>query len=106
MQKSEKERVVAELTERLQGAQTLIVADYRGLTVTEIGELRGKLLEHGARFSVVKNSLTKRAAESAGVEPLLALLEGPRRSRSSRRTATRSRSRKRWTTPFARRRSR
>ena len=77
MQKSDKERVVAELTERLQGAETLIVADYRGLTVTEIGELRGKLLEHGARFSVVKNSLTKRAAESAGVEPLLALLEGP-----------------------------
>jgi large subunit ribosomal protein L10 len=77
MHKSEKERVVAELTERLQGAETLIVADYRGLTVTEIGELRGKLLEHGARFSVVKNSLTKRAAESAGVQPLLALLEGP-----------------------------
>ena len=77
MQKSDKERVVAELTERLQSTETLIVADYRGLTVTQIGELRGKLLEHGARFSVVKNSLTKRAAESAGVEPLLALLEGP-----------------------------
>jgi large subunit ribosomal protein L10 len=77
MQKSEKERVVAELTERLQGAETLIVADYRGLTVTQIAELRGKLYEHGASFAVVKNSLTKRAAESAGVEPLLALLEGP-----------------------------
>jgi large subunit ribosomal protein L10 len=77
MQKSEKERVVAELTERLQGADALIVADYRGLTVTQIAELRGKLYEHGARFSVVKNSLTKRAAESAGIEPLLALLEGP-----------------------------
>jgi large subunit ribosomal protein L10 len=77
MQKAEKERVVAELTERLKGAETLIVADYRGLTVTEIGELRGKLLEHGARFSVVKNTLTKRAVEAAGVEPLLALLEGP-----------------------------
>jgi large subunit ribosomal protein L10 len=77
MQKSEKERVVAELTERLQGTDTLIVADYRGLTVPQIAELRGKLYEHGARFSVVKNSLTKRAAESAGVEPLLALLEGP-----------------------------
>jgi large subunit ribosomal protein L10 len=77
MQKSEKERVVAELTDRLKNAETLIVADYRGLTVTQIGELRGKLLEHGARFSVVKNSLTRRAAESAGVEPLLALLEGP-----------------------------
>jgi large subunit ribosomal protein L10 len=77
MQKSEKERVVAELTDRLKSAETLIVADYRGLTVTQIGDLRGKLLEHGARFSVVKNSLTRRAAESAGVEPLLALLEGP-----------------------------
>ena len=77
MQKSEKERVVAELTERLQSAETLIVADYRGLTVTQIGELRGKLYEHGARFSVVKNSLTKRAAESAGVDQLLELLDGP-----------------------------
>jgi large subunit ribosomal protein L10 len=77
MQKSEKEQVVAELIERLQGAETLIVADYRGLTVPQIAELRRKLYEHGARFSVVKNSLTKRAAESADVEPLLALLEGP-----------------------------
>jgi large subunit ribosomal protein L10 len=77
MQKAEKERVVAELTERLAGAETIIVADYRGLTVTQIGELRGKLLEQGARFSVVKNTLTKRAAESAGVKPLLAMLEGP-----------------------------
>jgi large subunit ribosomal protein L10 len=55
----------------------MIVADYRGLTVTEIDELRTKLIEHGARFSVVKNTLTKRAAESAGVDTLLALLEGP-----------------------------
>ncbi len=77
MQKADKERLVAELTERLRGTETLIVADYRGLTVTEIGELRGKLLEHGASFSVVKNTLTKRAAEAAGVDALLALLEGP-----------------------------
>ena len=77
MQKAEKEKVVAELTERLKSAETLIVADYRGLTVSEIGELRGKLLEHGARFSVVKNTLTRRAVESAGVEPLLTLIDGP-----------------------------
>jgi len=77
MQKAEKERVVAELAERLRSAETLIVADYRGLTVTQIGELRGKLLEHGARFTVVKNTLTKRAAESAGVEQLLTLIDGP-----------------------------
>jgi len=77
MQRADKERVVAELADRLKGAETLIVADYRGLTVSEIGELRGKLLEHGARFSVVKNTLTKRAAESAGIEPLLSLIDGP-----------------------------
>jgi large subunit ribosomal protein L10 len=77
MDRSEKERLVAELTERLKTSETMIVADYRGLTVTEIDELRTKLIEHGARFSVVKNSLTKRAAESAGVDALLAMLEGP-----------------------------
>jgi large subunit ribosomal protein L10 len=77
MHRSEKERLVAELTDRLKTTETLIVADYRGLSVPEIDELRGKLLEHGARFSVVKNTLTKRAAEAAGVDALLALLEGP-----------------------------
>jgi large subunit ribosomal protein L10 len=77
MLRSEKERVVAELTERLRSSPTLIVADYRGLTVTEIDALRGELLKHGARFSVVKNTLTRRAAEQAGADALLALLEGP-----------------------------
>ena len=77
MHKDKKELVVAELTERLRGAQTLLVADYRGLTMTEIDALRGELLKHGARFSVVKNTLTRRAAEAAGAEALLALLEGP-----------------------------
>jgi large subunit ribosomal protein L10 len=77
MHRSDKERLVAELTERLKASETMIVADYRGLTVTEIDDLRTKLLEHGARFSVVKNTLTKRAAESAGVDALLALLDGP-----------------------------
>jgi large subunit ribosomal protein L10 len=77
MDRSEKERLVAELTERLKASETMIVADYRGLTVTELDELRTKLIEHGARFSVVKNTLTKRAAESAGVDALLAMLDGP-----------------------------
>jgi large subunit ribosomal protein L10 len=77
MLKADKEKVVAELAERLRTAQTLIVADYRGLTMTEIDRLRTQLLEHGARFSVVKNTLSRRAAEAAGIEPLLALLEGP-----------------------------
>ena len=77
MKKSDKELVVAELTERLRTAQTLFVADYRGLTMPQIDALRSRLLESGARFSVVKNTLTRRAAEAAGVDALLALLEGP-----------------------------
>jgi large subunit ribosomal protein L10 len=77
MLREDKERVVAELTERLRTTDTLIVADYRGLTVTDIDELRTNLLAHGARFSVVKNTLTRRAAEAAGTTDLLALLEGP-----------------------------
>ena len=77
MQKHEKERVVAELTERLRTSETLIVADYRGLTNAEIDGLRSQLLQHGARFAVVKNTLTRRAAEAAGADALLALLEGP-----------------------------
>ncbi len=77
MQRDEKEKVVAELAERLRSTDTLIVADYRGLSVTEINDLRGQLLEHGARFRVVKNTLTRRAAEEAGADELLALLDGP-----------------------------
>jgi large subunit ribosomal protein L10 len=75
--KRDKERVVAELAERLRASDTLIVADYRGLTMTEIDGVRTELLKHGARFSVVKNTLTKRAAEEAGVNSLIELLEGP-----------------------------
>lgn len=77
MHKEDKERVVAELTEKLRTADTLIVADYRGLTMPQIDALRSKLIENGARLSVVKNTLTRRAAEAAGADALLALLEGP-----------------------------
>jgi len=77
VKKEDKERLVAELTERLRTTETLVVADYRGLTMPQIDDLRTKLLEHGARFAVVKNTLTKRAAELAGADALLALLEGP-----------------------------
>jgi large subunit ribosomal protein L10 len=77
MQKEDKERVVAELTERLRRAETLFVADYRGLTMPQIDALRGRLLENGARLSVVKNTLTRRAAEAAGTDALLTLLDGP-----------------------------
>ena len=77
MDKKHKERVVTELRDRLANSETLIVADYRGLTMPQIDALRGELLKHGAKFQVVKNTLTRRAAEEAGAEHLLALLEGP-----------------------------
>lgn len=77
MQKPEKEKIVAELTERLRDSETLMVADYRGLSVKEIDDLRTKLLEQGASFTVVKNSLTRRAAEAVGADALLTLLDGP-----------------------------
>ena len=77
MQRSEKERVVSELADRLRSAETLMVADYRGLTMPEIEELRTRLLEAGARFTVVKNTLTKLAAEQAGTEQVLELIDGP-----------------------------
>ncbi|HEY6029696.1 MAG TPA: 50S ribosomal protein L10 [Gaiellaceae bacterium] len=77
MQKEDKERVVEELTERLKSSETLLVADYRGLTMPQIDGLRDELAKHGARFQVVKNTLTRRAAEAAGADALLPLLEGP-----------------------------
>ena len=77
MLKAQKERVVEQLAQRLRDSETLMVADYRGLTMPEIDELRTRLLEAGARFTVVKNTLTRRAAEAAGKEDVLELIDGP-----------------------------
>jgi len=77
VKKDQKQTIVDELTDRLKGADTLLVADYRGLTMPQIDTLRTRLLESGARFTVVKNTLTRRAAEAAGSQALLAFLEGP-----------------------------
>ena len=77
MLRADKERVVAELAERLRSTNTLMVADYRGLSMPEIEELRARLLEAGARFTVVKNTLTKLAAEAAGTQEVLELIDGP-----------------------------
>ncbi len=77
MKKEQKENVVEELTARLKAADTLLVADYRGLTMPQIDDLRTKLIASGAKFTVTKNTLTRRAAEAAGADALLAMLEGP-----------------------------
>jgi large subunit ribosomal protein L10 len=77
VKKEDKEKVVTELTDKLKASDTLLVADYRGLTMPQIDALRTRLLESGAKFQVVKNTLGRRAAEAAGADALLALLEGP-----------------------------
>lgn len=77
MLKTEKQFIVEQLTERLKAAETLIVADYRGLTNKQIDGIRDELFKHGARFTVAKNTLARRAAEAAGADSLLGLLEGP-----------------------------
>ncbi len=77
MLKTDKEKIVAEVAEELRSADTLIVADYRGLTNKQLEALRDQLIPHGARFRIVKNTLTRRAAEEAGADALLVMLEGP-----------------------------
>ena len=77
MLKRDKEQVVAELVERLRTADALILADYRGLPMSELENLRTELLRNGGRFSVVKNTLTKLAADAAGLDALDEFLEGP-----------------------------
>jgi large subunit ribosomal protein L10 len=75
--KTDKERIVDELAAELGAAETLIIADYRGLTNKQLEALRDELIPHGARFRIVKNTLTRRAAEQAGADALLVMLEGP-----------------------------
>jgi large subunit ribosomal protein L10 len=77
MPKTEKIEKVAELKARIETSQALFLADFRGLTVSESGELRRSLTDAGARFSVVKNTLMKLAAADSGAAELEHLLEGP-----------------------------
>ena len=77
MPKSEKIARVAELKARIEGSDALLLTEYRGLTVSDITELRRSLAEGGARFAVVKNTLMQRAAADASIDELESLLEGP-----------------------------
>jgi len=77
MPKQEKVERVAELKERIEGSGALLLTEYRGLTVSEISELRRSLAEGGASFAVVKNTLMQRAASEAGISELEPLLSGP-----------------------------
>ena len=75
--KAEKAATVADLTARLKASSTAVLADYRGMTVGQMRELRSKLRGGGIEMVVVKNTLARRAAKAAGYEPLSAELVGP-----------------------------
>ena len=77
MDRTQKEAAVAELTDGLKGAEAIFAVDYRGISVTDAAELRGKLAEADAVFKVVKNRLAKRAVADAGTDGIDALLVGP-----------------------------
>lgn len=75
--KAEKAATVADITARLKSTSTAVLADYRGMTVGQMRELRSKLRGGGIEMVVVKNTLARRAAKAAGYEPLSAELVGP-----------------------------
>jgi len=75
--RSEKEAVVAEITEKLQNADAAILTEYRGLTVTELASLRTTLRGVGAEYRVYKNTLARFAARNTGAEGLDEMLVGP-----------------------------
>jgi large subunit ribosomal protein L10 len=75
--RDQKAAVVDEVAAAIQSAEAVFAVDYRGISVTQAAELRGKLIDAEASLRVVKNTLTERAADKAGHENLKALLEGP-----------------------------
>jgi large subunit ribosomal protein L10 len=77
MNKEQKAAVVEEVATQIQQSEAVFAVDYRGISVPQAAELREKLNDAGARFRIVKNTLTIRAAEKAGAEDLKELLEGP-----------------------------
>lgn len=77
MLRPEKIQVVEEMTTRLKEAGSVFVADYAGLKVTDMTDLRRQLREAGVQFRVVKNTLLRRAAEDAGLPELIPYFKGP-----------------------------
>lgn len=77
MPRGEKAERVGELKSRIEGSDALLLTEYRGLTVSDITSLRRSLAEGGTRFSVIKNTLMRRAAADASIAEIEPLLEGP-----------------------------
>ena len=77
MNREQKAAAIAEIASQIEESEAIFAVDYRGISVPQAAELRTKLRDADARFRVVKNTLTERAADQAGAEALKALLEGP-----------------------------
>jgi large subunit ribosomal protein L10 len=77
MNRDQKAAAIAEIAANIEESQAVFAVDYRGISVPQAAELRAKLREADASFRVVKNSLTERAADQTGAEPLKPLLAGP-----------------------------
>jgi large subunit ribosomal protein L10 len=75
--REEKVALVSEIAEKLQNSKSTIIADYRGLTVAEVTELRKQLREAGVEFKVLKNTMTRRAAEQVNLGEINQYLTGP-----------------------------
>ena len=77
MNRDEKAAAVAEIAAQIQESEAVYAVDYRGISVTQAAELRGRLRDADATFRIVKNTLTERAADEAGADGLKSLLAGP-----------------------------
>src|SRR5437588_6792596 len=77
MNRDQKAAVIDQIAGEISGADAIFAVDYRGLTVAQAADLRERLREADARFRVVKNSLSERAADKAGADSLKPLLVGP-----------------------------
>jgi large subunit ribosomal protein L10 len=77
MNRDQKAAVIEEVASQIEEAEAIFAVDYRGLTVRQAADLRGRLIEIDANLRVVKNTLTQRAADQAGAEVLKQFLEGP-----------------------------
>src|SRR3954464_4698983 len=77
MNRDQKAVVIEEVASQIKEAQAIFAVDYRGLTVKQAADLRGRLIEIDANLRVVKNTLTERAADQVGAEVLKQYLNGP-----------------------------
>jgi large subunit ribosomal protein L10 len=77
MNREEKSATIQEIAAQIEGAEAIFAVDYRGISVPQAAELRGKLRETDSSFRIVKNRLTKLAAQQVGEERLADLLTGP-----------------------------